>query len=99
MKRFWKAAAVSEESDGWGVALDGKPLRTPAKKPLVVPTRALAEAIAGERAFRAVTGVDFGGDLERREHDDFIALLFAGGGAGRCADGRGLLARQGSPGH
>ena len=48
MKRFWKQAAAGPEEGGWGVALDGKPLRTPARKPLVVPTRALAEAIAGE---------------------------------------------------
>jgi chaperone required for assembly of F1-ATPase len=33
---------------GHGVTLDGKPLRTPAKAPLVVPSRALAEAIAAE---------------------------------------------------
>lgn len=48
VKRFWKQAAAGPEEGGWGVALDGKPLRTPARKPLVVPTRALAEAIAGE---------------------------------------------------
>lgn len=48
MKRFWKEAAVIPDDSGWGVALDGKPLRTPARKPLVVPTRALAEAIAAE---------------------------------------------------
>lgn len=34
--------------EGWGVALDGKPLRTPGRRPLAVPTRALAEAIAAE---------------------------------------------------
>jgi chaperone required for assembly of F1-ATPase len=48
VKRFWKEATAGPEEGGWGVALDGKPLRTPARKPLVVPTRALAEAIAGE---------------------------------------------------
>lgn len=48
VKRFWKEAAASPENGGWGVALDGKPLRTPARKPLVVRTRALAEAIAAE---------------------------------------------------
>ena len=48
MKRFWKDVASVADSDGWGVTLDGKPLRTPARKPLVVPTAALAEAIAGE---------------------------------------------------
>lgn len=50
MKRFYKQAAVADAAgpDGWTVLLDGKPLRTPAKLPLAVPTRALAEAIAAE---------------------------------------------------
>jgi len=48
VKRFWKQAAVVPEAGGWGVALDGKPVRTPARKPLVLPTEALAEAIAAE---------------------------------------------------
>jgi chaperone required for assembly of F1-ATPase len=48
MKRFWIEGAVTREDRGWGIALDGKPLRTPARLPLVVPTRALADAIAGE---------------------------------------------------
>ena len=48
MKRFYKEAGVTETPDGFGVALDGKPVSTPAKRPLRVPTRALAEAIAEE---------------------------------------------------
>ena len=48
MKRFWRAAAVVEADGGWTVALDGKPLRTPARAALVVPGRALADAIAAE---------------------------------------------------
>jgi chaperone required for assembly of F1-ATPase len=48
MKRFWKQAAVTEGADGWGVALDGRPLRTPARAVLAVPAPALAEAIAAE---------------------------------------------------
>ena len=48
MKRFYKTAGVTETPAGFGVALDDKPVRTPAKRPLVVPTRALAEAIAEE---------------------------------------------------
>jgi chaperone required for assembly of F1-ATPase len=48
VKRFYKTAGVTETADGFGVALDGKPVRTPAKHPLTVPTRALAEAIAEE---------------------------------------------------
>ena len=48
MKRFWKAADVVERDGGWGVELDAKPLRTPAREPLTVPTRALADSIAYE---------------------------------------------------
>jgi chaperone required for assembly of F1-ATPase len=48
VKRFWKNAAAAERDGGWGVELDGKPVRTPARQPLVVPTSALGEAIAEE---------------------------------------------------
>lgn len=48
MKRFWKQAQVVERDGGWDVELDGKPLRTPAREPLTVPTKPLAEAIAAE---------------------------------------------------
>ena len=48
MKRFWTRAKTAERDGGWGVELDGKPLRTPARKPLNLPTVALAEAIAEE---------------------------------------------------
>lgn len=48
MKRFWKQAQAAERAGGWGVELDGRPLRTPAREPLTVPTKALAEAIAAE---------------------------------------------------
>jgi chaperone required for assembly of F1-ATPase len=52
MKRFYKTAGVGPAVDGagWSVLLDGKAIRTPAKAALVVPTRALAEAIAEEWA-------------------------------------------------
>ena len=48
MKRVWKQADAVERDGGWGVELDGKPLRTPARDLLTVPTKALAEAIASE---------------------------------------------------
>ena len=48
MKRFWKDAVAVESEDGWSVELDGKPMRTPARQPLAVPTSALAQAIADE---------------------------------------------------
>lgn len=49
MKRFWKDVAVTPEG---GIALDGRPVRTPGRLPLVVPFPTLAEAIADE--WRAV---------------------------------------------
>ncbi len=50
-KRFYKEAATrSEEGGGWAVVLDGKPVRTPARKLLVVPATTIAETIAAEFA-------------------------------------------------
>jgi chaperone required for assembly of F1-ATPase len=48
MRRFWKSAQAVEKEEGWGVELDGRPLRTPAREPLSVPTQRLAQAIAAE---------------------------------------------------
>jgi chaperone required for assembly of F1-ATPase len=48
VKRFWKEAAVVQADDGWEIALDGRPVRTPLREALQVPARALADAIAGE---------------------------------------------------
>lgn len=50
MKRWFKAASVVESAGGFGIALDGKPLNTPARFPAVAPTRALAAALAEEWA-------------------------------------------------
>jgi chaperone required for assembly of F1-ATPase len=48
MKRFWDDAAAVPGDAGWGVTLDGKPVRLPGGGALAVPSRALAEAIAAE---------------------------------------------------
>jgi chaperone required for assembly of F1-ATPase len=48
VKRFWTTAAVAVGDGGWQVTLDGKPIRTPARSLLAVPSEALATAIAGE---------------------------------------------------
>lgn len=48
MKRFWKEVAVAPDDGGWGIALDGRPVRTPQRAPLAVASAALAEAIAAE---------------------------------------------------
>ncbi len=52
MKRFWREVSVVPEGDGHGIALDGRPVRTPGRVPLAVPGAALAAAIAAE--WRAV---------------------------------------------
>ena len=48
MKRFYKEATVEARDDGYAIALDGRPVRTPAKALLLVPSATLAEAIAEE---------------------------------------------------
>ena len=48
MKRFWKSAASVPADGGFAIELDGRPVKTPARAELVVPTQALAEAIAAE---------------------------------------------------
>jgi len=48
MKRFYKDTAVDAGDGGYRVLLDGRPMRTPAKAVLVVPTEPLAGAIAAE---------------------------------------------------
>jgi chaperone required for assembly of F1-ATPase len=47
-KRFYRRAEVREDGGGFAVTLDSKPVLTPARRTLIVPTRALAEAIAAE---------------------------------------------------
>lgn len=47
-KRFWEKAEAIEAESGFTVALDGRAVKTPAKAALIVPSRALAKAIAVE---------------------------------------------------
>lgn len=47
-RRFWTASGINQTDEGWEVMLDARRLMTPGKQPLVLPTRALAEAIAAE---------------------------------------------------
>jgi len=48
MKRVYKQANWHAGDDGFEVTLDGRPLRTPGRRPMVLPTEALARAIAEE---------------------------------------------------
>lgn len=47
-KRFYEKAGVEEDGGAFAVALDGKPVRTPARRPLATPSRDLSAAIADE---------------------------------------------------
>ena len=45
LKRFYKSVTVTEQ---FGIALDGRNVKTPLKASLVLPNRALADAVAAE---------------------------------------------------
>ncbi len=50
MKRFYKEVTLNTLSEGFGIFLDGRPLRTPAKTVMSVPSQGLAEAVREEWA-------------------------------------------------
>ena len=87
MKRFWKDVTVAPAEGGWRVALDGRPLRTQGGAAQIVPTRALAEALAEEwrgqgeevdaRGFPLRDMADFALDHVRPDRTDTIARLLA----------------------
>ena len=47
-KRFYARAGAVESAGGFAVTLDGKPIRTPSGRQVVVPSREIADAIAAE---------------------------------------------------
>jgi chaperone required for assembly of F1-ATPase len=47
-RRFYQDAAVRDDPAGFAVVLDGRPIRTPARRLLAAPSRPLAEAMAAE---------------------------------------------------
>lgn len=54
-KRFYKEAGVAEADGGFAVTLDGKAIRTPSARQVVIPVRELAEAVAAEWAAQKET--------------------------------------------
>ena len=48
MKRFYKEVSVAPVEGGFGVLLDGRSVKTPARNTLVLPSEKLAAAIAAE---------------------------------------------------
>jgi len=47
-KRFYKEATVEPSGDAFAVLLDGKQVKTPARRALMLPTKAAAELVAEE---------------------------------------------------
>ena len=47
-KRFWTSTDVQQIDGGFTVVLDGRSIKTPAKAPLVLPSYAMAQALAVE---------------------------------------------------
>jgi chaperone required for assembly of F1-ATPase len=83
-RRFYKQATVVPAEDGWGIQLDGKPLRSPAKRPFVLPTEALAAAIAGEWQAQG----------EKINPHSMPLMQFAATALDRLADGRDALIEE-----
>jgi chaperone required for assembly of F1-ATPase len=48
VKRFWTKVDVVAQDGGWGVTLDDRPVRTPVRAMLLLPTEPLARAVAAE---------------------------------------------------
>lgn len=55
MKRFYTEVTASPKRGGYAILLDDKPVRTPARVPLLVPTEPLAGAIVAEWAAQVDT--------------------------------------------
>ena len=57
MKRFYKQAGTVPAAGGYAVTLDGRLVKTPGKRDLVVPSAALAAAVAALLAPTALAAV------------------------------------------
>ncbi|MEJ8562518.1 ATP12 family protein [Yoonia sp. GPGPB17] len=107
-KRFWKQAKTEACEGGFTVKLDGRPVRTPAKAPLTLPTQAMADAIAQEwdaqeevvdpRTMPVTRGANAAIDKVRTQRDEVIALLAEYGDSDllcyRAAGPEALIERQ-----
>jgi len=48
MRRFWKEVTLEQSTFGYAVRLDGRPVKTPTRNELALPTRRLANAVVAE---------------------------------------------------
>jgi len=87
MKRFYKDVAVEEIEGGFRVTLDSRAVKTQGGRPQVVPTRAIAELLAGEWAaqgeeidpagFTFRDFADFAIDHIRQDRAETVSALLA----------------------
>ncbi|HJT15590.1 MAG TPA: ATP12 family protein [Dongiaceae bacterium] len=83
-RRFYKTAVSTPVEGGWGIQLDGRALRSPAKRPFLLPTEALAEAIAGEWQAQG----------EKVDPGSMPLMQFAATAIDRLADDRSTLIEE-----
>lgn len=107
-KRFWKTATATACEGGFTVELDGRSVKTPAKATLVVPTLAMAKAIAAEWDAQAdkvdpttmpiTRGANAAIDKVRTQHAEVAGMLAEYGDSDllcyRAAGPETLIARQ-----
>lgn len=107
-KRFWKATAAVETEGGYQIELDGRPVKTPAKTLLVLPTADMAAAVAAEwdaqdkvidpLTMPVTRGANAAIDKVATQRDEVIEMLAAYGDTDLLcyrADGpEGLISQQ-----
>ena len=107
-RRFWSEVAVVAEGAGCTVLLDSRTVRTPAKDPLVLPSRALAVDVASEweaqgevidpRIMPVTRAANAAIDKVGPQRDDVVRMLAEYGDADllcyRAEAPQGLIAQQ-----
>ncbi len=107
-RRFWTTATAVPTDGGFAVHLDARPVRTPLKAPLILPTLALAEAVAAEWQAQAgkvkpdtmpvTRTANSAIDKVAPQHDAVAAMLAAYGESDllcyRATGPEGLIQRQ-----
>lgn len=107
-KRFWKSTTIEKVETGWQVLLDSRPVRTPAKAPLVVPTERYAVLVAREwdaqegvidpNMMPATRSANAAIDKVSKQYQEVAAMLAAYGDADlvcyRATEPEALIARQ-----
>lgn len=107
-KRFWKTATACTVDGGFTVTLDDRPVKTPAKRDLIMPSMALAQAVAKEwdaqegevqpQTMPVTRATNAAIDKVAQQHQEVADLLAAYGESDllcyRADAPEGLVARQ-----